>query len=689
LKRFVLSTLFILGAAFANSPESALFNGRPVARGGPDGFGYYYQSSQDIGDTILYQWIDPCAGTAVTDWTPNPDDGYATLSLPFPFPFYGETLAEINVCSNGFLEASTATLYENTALPNSDIVNAILPFWDDLALGVGGTVYRYTGPGNSCFVVGFVDAARYDPPNDRETFEVVLFPDGRIRFNYRTIAGNRASNTIGIQGGEGGDEHFLQYVANGNPAGHMVRDSTSILFYLMRRDHDVGVSDVRSPESFVAPGLTEPVIARVKNFGQQTESFAVRGAIVNIAPPFDTVFRATPVTVSDLASQETTRVNLGDFTPGYEGTWQVKLFTELGSDEARNNDTARREVTNSAPFGTRLGSWNLTDLGTGYALSGITYCSDSNRFYVTAHDPNRVLSFAAGDPPGTLREEPFALEDFTGDDVVWGIAFDRYRHSFWIGHVEGSGSGTIAARYSSDGAFTGDTWNLWAVEAGAWYAGMDYDVEHDRFFVTKVSGTNRVYKLDLAGKRILGYVPGPVTSYRACSYLAAAQPWVISGGWNQNKLFRLDTLGAINSFAVLDSFADADVSEPRNPSPDSLVYVMCTLSNQSNTICKLSLGLSWRQLGVETPTKAGPDRVLLSCPSPQANPVRLALYLAAAAQLQLALFDLTGASVLAVRTTRGPGAQQLVIPELVPAGTYFLVVQAAGQAPQQKLVVVR
>ena len=672
-------------------PQSALRNPHIALGGGPDGYGYSYQSTQDPGDTVHYQWIDAASGTPVTDWTPNPDDGYAALTLPFAFPFYDETLTTINVCSNGFLATSASTLYQNTTLPAPDLNNLIAGFWDDLAPTRGGTVYQYTTPGNSAFVVAFVEVCRYDPPYAWETFEFVLYPDGRIRLNYQRVNGDRASNTIGIQGDAGANEWFLQYIAGGNPAEHVVQDSTSILYYLDRKDHDVGATTVRSPGPFCAPGASQPVTARVRNFGRQTESFLVAGFIFNEFDPHDTVFVAAPVPVTDLAPQETALVALGEFRPDYVGTWRIKLFTALVGDEERLNDTARSLTTNSAPLGTTLASWNL-GLGVGYALAGITFADDSNRFYLTLSDPNRVASFSPDDPASTFREEAFALQDFFGNDVVWGIAYDTGRHSFWIGHVEAAGNGTVVARYDRNGAFAGDTWNLWAVESNGWFAGMDYRPDCDQFLTVKVGGSNRLYQLDYAGKQVNRMIPGPVSSYRACSYLDAPAPWLISGGWNQNRLYHLDTLGTTIEFAPLDSFADADVYDPRSPCPDSLVYVMATLSNQGNTVKKISLGFTWRQLGVRAgpePKAPGPA-VVLACPSPQANPVRVSAFLAHAAVVRIAIYDLLGRqrAVLApVSCAAGPA--QLVITEPLAPGAYFLTARAGDERPQQKLVVVR
>jgi hypothetical protein len=672
------------------TPRSAL-----ARQGGPDGFGYRYRSTQEPGDSVTFEWIDATTGSAITNWYPGPDDGYAALTLPFPFPFYAETLRTINVCSNGFLETSTSTLYDNGTLPTPDITNLIAPFWDDLSLPAGGTVYQFTPADSMYFVIAFVGVARYEPPQVRQTFEVILYPDGRIRLNYQAVGGDLAANTIGIQGEDGTGDWYLQYVANGSPDTHVVDDSTSVLFAADRPTRDVGVIGIPSPAAIFPPGTTQPVVAGIRNFGQQTESFTVGGTITNRTFPFDTIFSVSGVPVAGLAPSETRPVDLGSVTPTYRGTWQVKLFTELGPDEQRSNDTASRQVSNSVAFGAELGSWDLGSLPCGFALGGITFSSDSNRYYVAARDPNQVYSFAPGDPAGTLRMDSFQLQNLFGNDVIWGIAFDRYRHSFWIGHVEGSGNGTIVARYTADGSFTGDTWNLNAVEANTWFAGMDYDPQYDRFYVTKVGGTNAIYKLDFANKHVCRIIPGGPQSYRACSYLDCGIPWILSGGWNQNQLLRLDTLGTISTYSVMDSLADCDVYQPRGPNPDSFVYVMATLSNQGNTIKKISLGVTWRQLGISDHQNSQPPApntlpIICACASPQSNPVQFLLYLSHPASLHVTVFDLSGRAVLSLdRPKCAAGPLPVRIPGRIPPGAYFIATHSEGSRPQQKLIVVR
>jgi hypothetical protein len=682
--------LLVSSLAFAASPLDNVTHQSPICYSGPDGWGYYYLSNQDVGDTVSFEWFDASVGTPITGWIPNADDGYVVLSLPFNFPYYGQELPTIRVGVNGLLGITAPTQYNNTALPNRSVTHLIAPFWDDLYVG-DGSVYYYDPPDHSFFCVEYFNIPRFDTPTDKQTFEVLFYPDGRIRFNYLDMNGVRNSNTIGIQGGQGDGNCYLQYAYNGNPAGHVVRDSVSVLFFARHFDHDVGVTELVRPAPWVAPGSTQPVQVKVRNFGTGTENFYVRGFIYNTAPPCDTVFEAVPALVHDFESQDTLTVALGDFVVPGEGTWRAKLFTTLEGDEQLENDTIAATLATSLSFGTRLSSWNLPGLGSGFNLAGITFCPDSERFYIAVQDPNRVYSFRAANPSGTLRNESFQLQDFSGGDAVWGIAFDRDRHCFWVGHVASGNNATVCARYGANGAFLGDTWNLAAVEPGGWFAGMDYDELRDCFLLTKVGGTNNFFRLDLANRQVLGSVAGPSVSYRACATLPA-KGWILSGGWNQNKLYQLDSLGGIASQAGLDSLADVALYRPDWPDRDSLVFLLATLSNNANTIVKVALGSFWRMLGVEDPASPAVRRtqLMVRCPTIATwSGFECAVNLPGLRTLSAALYDASGRRCEALRShVLSSGEYRLTMSRDLPAGAYFLMLGTGGENECRRLVIV-
>ncbi|MDW8113470.1 MAG: kelch repeat-containing protein [candidate division WOR-3 bacterium] len=195
----------------------------------PCGFGYIYESTQEP-DTVRFLWIDPTAGTPITGWYPNADDGYVQRTLPFPFRYYGQTFNTIYVSTNGFLSDSAAYAFSNTGFPTA-IRNHICGWWDDLDLRTSGTVYQYNDPQGNFVVFAWVNVPRYNAPSEVQTFQIVLYRNGVIRYNYLSMTGTLNSNTVGIQGIYGANRWYHQYVYNGQPSNHIVDDSVSIIFY--------------------------------------------------------------------------------------------------------------------------------------------------------------------------------------------------------------------------------------------------------------------------------------------------------------------------------------------------------------------------------------------------------------------------------------------------------------------------
>ena len=168
--------------------------------GGPDAFGYTWIDSDELGGPN-YTWveIDFCGipiGTA-------DDSNEGPFELGFPFYFYGNEYNAVRVSTNGFLSfTSTATSYTNQPIPSSEDPNALLaPFWDDLNPTNGGQMYYF--PWGDHFVVQYNEIPHYSGGGP-ETFQVVIYADGNILFNYKTVdTGN--SCTVGIENESGDD----------------------------------------------------------------------------------------------------------------------------------------------------------------------------------------------------------------------------------------------------------------------------------------------------------------------------------------------------------------------------------------------------------------------------------------------------------------------------------------------------
>ena len=171
-----------------------------LGQGGPDAFGYTWKDSDDpVGPT--FNWIDlTSTGTPIANLTAD-DQNSGPINLGFAFPFYGNDFTTVRVCTNGWLSfTSTSASFSNAALPGAGPLspnNLIAPFWDDLHFR-GVARARYLADGTK-FVVQYTGVDKVSPSGASLTFEVVLYPNGTIVFQYLSMNGVLNSATLGIQ----------------------------------------------------------------------------------------------------------------------------------------------------------------------------------------------------------------------------------------------------------------------------------------------------------------------------------------------------------------------------------------------------------------------------------------------------------------------------------------------------------
>ena len=191
----------------ANQPKGSpsIFHGEPQtdAQGGPDAGGYRWIDSDEPGGPA-FNWVDiSTTGTAITTWTNGTgDDGSVVVPLPFTFTYYGNNYTQLKIVTNGWVGfdvASTSTAYLNTAIPASaEPNNCLYPFWDDMDVRTSGTIYYKNDAANNRFIVEYKDVPHYDPPaGGPYTYQVILYSDGRIYYQYLNMGSPVNDATIG------------------------------------------------------------------------------------------------------------------------------------------------------------------------------------------------------------------------------------------------------------------------------------------------------------------------------------------------------------------------------------------------------------------------------------------------------------------------------------------------------------
>jgi FlgD Ig-like domain len=467
-------------------------------------------------------------------------------------------------------------------------------------------------------------------------------------------------------------------------------------------DHDVALNQILAPGSFIPSSPLTPR-AEIKNWGTNPESnipvycWIDSGATRLYTQSFTYTGPLDPNATAEVSFSPT-------WTPGGDGaTYHVTMFTDLEGDQNEGNDTARRTtiVQNAPNFGTQMGSWTLSAFGRQYAMAGITYRPDNNKYYIAAMSPNEVWSFSPNDPVGTLTNENWSIHTFYGNDIIWGIAWDPVTEGFWTTQIEGNQTACKAARYV-DGAWAAtpaDSWELYSIEPANWFGGLDYNYDQGYFWNTKVGGTNYFYKLDLHNKTNLGHAAGPATSYRANSYFGHGYNWLISGGWNQNQIIKLDTLGTVITSASLTSLADCDIYEPTSPAPESVIVAYCTASDANNTLYRVSMGLTWGAVGIKSePNKTTEisNLTVNTVPNPVTNRAMISFSVPVRSNVKIDVFDATGRTIRnLVNSTFESGNHSVTWDgkdanaHRVANGIYFYTLETPDHSITKKLILMK
>lgn len=140
------------------------------------------------------------------------DDNTRQVALGFEFEYWGQTFTDVWVSSNGFVSfQGPANLCCNGRPIEQAQRNTIYAYWSDLISYTGNPYYRIS-EGSALF--GWYNVQEYGT-NNSNTFEIGLFSNGNIQFNYGslTASGNR-DFTAGLTGPEAGDNIPLFYGRN-------------------------------------------------------------------------------------------------------------------------------------------------------------------------------------------------------------------------------------------------------------------------------------------------------------------------------------------------------------------------------------------------------------------------------------------------------------------------------------------
>ena len=181
-----------------------------------DELGYAWSSSS-LASEVQYSWEEVSNDAILLSFEAN-DQASGPFAIGFPFTFYGEVYDELIVNPNGWVGFSE----DNDGWNNQSVFsddsphNAIFAFWDDLNpessqdndVGSGNV---YIDSNSDRCIIWYDNVSHWTSLNRVYDFQLVLYPDGSIKVNYREMTGDVDSGTIGIVNQDGTIGHQVVY----------------------------------------------------------------------------------------------------------------------------------------------------------------------------------------------------------------------------------------------------------------------------------------------------------------------------------------------------------------------------------------------------------------------------------------------------------------------------------------------
>ena len=158
-----------------------------------EGDGYYHWTR------ARFYWHDDVR--VFGQWWPSFANQFTDpIPIGFTFPFYDNLYDTLYICPNGFIAFNNySPSYWNTPIPCDTQPNDIIaPFWDRFdPTGKPRHIYTRLYHHPTRFVIEFNEMPR-PGTIEYETFQVILFPNGNIVFQYPDVM-NPSSATVGLE----------------------------------------------------------------------------------------------------------------------------------------------------------------------------------------------------------------------------------------------------------------------------------------------------------------------------------------------------------------------------------------------------------------------------------------------------------------------------------------------------------
>jgi hypothetical protein len=458
------------------------------------------------------------------------DDSFTSVTLPFPFSFYGQSYTSAAVCTNGFVTFLSGTCpFTNSGIPSGSTPNAaIYPYWDDMFIDASSSMWTSTLSSPNRFVIEWRNAAYFGDFSRRVDFEIVLYENGQILTQYRNIANDAremgSSATLGIENQTGtvAFQYSLNEAVIGSP--------TFAIRYLL------------PPSGFVEGTVTDA-----------NDNAGIGGASVK-ALQNGNVVRQTSTDGSGFYRMQ---LPVGDYTieaskTNYEtGSAEVTILEDQTTTQDFSLRTPRGEVSpTSLEFivpadqtrtktlvlsntGSLPMTWDVQESGGGPAAPSRAGLKKSESYDANSRTTEGLYvgkqpaGATAAAPGDILRQWPP-----TGLSLAWGVGYDNH---VWLSDIP---TNNRNHEFLVDGTPTGTSFA--APWAGVWPG--DMALMGTEMCQVNVGGDNGIYCWDRGTGAVTRSITGAFAwtgiSQRGLAYRPDDDSFYI-GGWNQGILYHV------------------------------------------------------------------------------------------------------------------------------------------------------
>ena len=248
-----------------------------------------------------YSWIDATGGTPF--YTTNAASPYGywnthqVLDLPFTFTYYEEDFDQVWVSTSGAMGVGGTgnNAWGYRQLPGSGIGGVIAPWWYYMAARYrdGGNIFYDTGTDvdhgdyfvvewhnvNSYYYYGYVYPTQYFV-----TYEVILFEDGLIRFQYEDVTvsgyyyyGNGYYGSIGIESPD--QSTGLNYEYNSYNTNTLDEELAIDFQPPIPPDDEMRIKSVNVPDPFSLADANDVAVTVINKGVNQRDNVAVNAQV--------------------------------------------------------------------------------------------------------------------------------------------------------------------------------------------------------------------------------------------------------------------------------------------------------------------------------------------------------------------------------------------------------------------------